>query len=109
MENQPTLETKGELSIVEQKKAAAAEFIAGRVEALKQEKGLSLLASAREVYEEVKGQDYREEQAIAKLLEYLEMQNELSLRKQEIKDTFSSLSTFTENDAVHDQKYLVAA
>lgn len=97
------------LSIVEQKKAIAAEFVARRIETLKQEKGLSLLASAREVYEEVKGQDYREEQAVAKLLEYLEMQNELSLRKQEIKGGYPELFTFTENVAANDEKYLVAA
>lgn len=97
------------LSIVMEKKETAAKFVADRVLALQKEKNLSLLASAREVYEEVKGQGYREEQAVAKLLEYLEMQNDLSLRKTEIEENFSGMSALTEKPSLNDEKYLVAA
>ncbi len=97
------------LSIIEQQKAAAAEFVANKINSIQNEQGISVLAAARQVYEEVKGQAYREEQAVAKLLEYLHMQNELSLRKNEIETTFPKFNSFTEKHAANDERYSVAA
>lgn len=104
------------LSIIEQQKAAAAEFVANKIDSIQNEQGISVLAAARQVYEEVKGQAYREEQAVAKLLEYLHMQNELSLRRSEIETFSPCLSRYTDvpvantnTPAANDERYSVAA
>jgi hypothetical protein len=110
------IEMVPKLSNIEKEKAVAAEFVATRIESLIKEKDLSLLASAREVYEEVKGHAYREEQAVAKLLEYLQKQNELYLlqdevkrREGEIKNDFPGISHLTRRTAANDELYSVAA
>jgi hypothetical protein len=97
------------LSIVEQKKGEASKFIAGRIEEVKSEKGISILDAARQVYEEVKGQDYRKEQAAVKLLELLNLQNDIALREKEITGAFPALSHLVSNSTANDEKYLVAA
>lgn len=102
------IEIKG--SVVEKQKEEAAKFVAHKIEAFRHEKNVSLLDATRRIYEEVKGHSYREEQAVIKLLEYLNMQNELDLRKSEIKNTFPGLFTFTNaSSAANDDKYSVAA
>lgn len=104
-----------QLSIVEQQKIEAGKFVASRIETLMNvDPELSLLKAAHQVYEEVKGQSYREEQASAKLLEYLTMRNEVDLREEEIATTYGVLSSvITEvgsaRKAANGDKYLVAA
>jgi hypothetical protein len=68
---------------VEQQKKEAGIFVTDKVMSYMAE-GMSLLASARRIYEEVKGDEYRREQMAVKLLEYLNMSNEVSLRKDEL-------------------------
>jgi hypothetical protein len=108
-----------QLSIVEQKKMEAGKFVASRIEALmKEDQEMSLLNATRQVYEEVKTHDYRSEQAVAKLLEYLTMQNEVSMRGEELIKSYDALSSvvtqkdqagsFTEKHSANDDKYLVA-
>lgn len=97
------------LSIIEQQKEIAGEFVANRIEVIKQEKNIGTLEAAKLVYEEVKGEKYREEQAIAKLLEFLNLQNELGLREEEIKRTYSKFSGIVNNHSAKDEKYLVSA
>ena len=115
METKQSHEQEPQLSIVEQKKMEAGKFIADKIDTLMQDnKELSLLSATRQIYEEVKGQNYREEQASAKLLEYLTMQNEVDLRKGEILETYQALSSVigrknSSADSANDDKYLVAA
>jgi hypothetical protein len=115
METKQPQEQAPHLSIVEQKKMEAGKFVADKIDTLMQDNAeLSLLNAARQVYEEVKGQNYREEQASAKLLEYLTMQNEVDLRKGEILETYQALSSVisgknTSTSSANDDKYLVAA
>lgn len=97
------------LSTVEQQKEVAGEFVANRIEDMKQERNIGTLEAAKLVYEEVKGQNYREEQAAAKLLEFLNLQNELDLREKEIKSMSSSLGRYTNATITNDEKYLVSA
>ncbi len=98
-----------QLSVVEQQKEIAGEFVMSRIESIRQEKNIGVLEAAKLVYEEVKGENFREEQATAKLLEFLNLQNELGLREEEIKRTYSKLSSLVNNRASNDDKYLVSA
>jgi hypothetical protein len=115
METKQPQEQAPQLSIVEQQKIEAGKFVADKIDTLMQDNAeLSLLNAARQVYEEVKGRNYREEQASAKLLEYLTMQNEVDLRKGEILETYQALSSVisgknTSTSSANDDKYLVAA
>jgi hypothetical protein len=108
-----------QLSIVEQKKMEAGKFVAERMETLiSNDPSLSTLTAAHKVYEEVKGQLYREEQAVAKLLEYLTMQNEVSMRGEELIKSYDALSSVVareksvvspqQQQSANDDKYLVA-
>ena len=112
-------EKEPQLSIVEQKKMEAGKFVASRIEALMQEdQEMSLLNATRKVYEEVKTHDYRNEQAVAKLLEYLTMQNEVSMRGEELIKSYDALSSVVareksvvspqQQQSANDDKYLVA-
>jgi len=107
-ESEPVL-----VSLVEKQKEAASEFVLTRIEEIQNEKNMSALAAVREVYEEVKGQKYREEQAVAKLLEYLNVRNEADLRKEEIKEVYPKFNTIVDSHSgdpsANDEKYLVAA
>jgi hypothetical protein len=81
-----------QLSIVEQKKMEAGKFVASRIkELMNEDKEMSFLKATHQVYEEVKGQLYREEQAVAKLLEYLTKSNEVDMQGQEIIRTYPHL------------------
>lgn len=104
-----TQEQGPSLSIVEKQKEEASRFVAERIGEIKSEKGVSILHAARQVYEEVKGEKYREEQATAKLLEFLNLQNEIVLRKKEITGTFPGLAHLITEDSSNDDKYLLAA
>ena len=109
-----TISTQPQLSIVERNKKEAGEYVAHKIEQLMSDEGVSSLAAARSVYEMVKGNDYRQEQAAAKLLELLNLQNEIDTRSKEIQDNYGSMSKFTmkgtsNNMAANDEKYLVAA
>lgn len=114
--HQKNQETEPSLSIVEQKKQEAGRFVAARIEELMKE-GKSVLAAARQVYEEVKGHDYRNEQAVAKLLELLEIQNKRDLHMGELSKVYKAMEKFvdglpetdgaSENPAANDNKYLV--
>ena len=112
-------EKEPQLSIVEQKKMEAGKFVAERMETLiSNDPSLSTLTAAHKVYEEVKGQLYREEQAVAKLLEYLTMQNEVSMRGEELIKSYDALSSVVareksvvspqQQQSANDDKYLVA-
>jgi hypothetical protein len=60
------------------------------------------------VYEEVKGNDYRKEQATAKLLEYLSLANEVGLREEEIVTAYPNFASFVKKGApANDARYLV--
>lgn len=98
-------------SIIERQKQEASAFVTERISSLINEKNISKLNAARQVYEEVKGRDYRQEQATAKLLELLEMQNEVDLRTQEIVETYPDMARVITNESgvANDDKYLVAA
>lgn len=100
-----------QLSIVEQKKQEASLFVEQRVTSLMQEENTSLLSAVHRVYEEVKGNDYRKEQATAKLLECLSLANEVGLREEEIVRVYPNLSSFvkkySEEEAANDARYLV--
>lgn len=108
----PHFETVPGLSVVEQKKREAAEFVAGRIETIVNEKGLSLLAAAREVYEEVKGEKYREEQAAGLLLNALEKRNEADMAEKEVTQIYSHFAGIIGNrktTSSNDERYLIAA
>lgn len=109
-----TIKQEGEpkLSIVEEQKEIASKFVAERINTLQKEKGLSLLSAVREVYEEVKGQSYREEQAAALLLLVLEKRNEADTVQQEAflrYPIFAGIVGDSEISAANDEKYLIAA
>jgi hypothetical protein len=99
------------VSTIEKQKVEASEFIANRIEEIKGENNISTLVAAHQVYEEVKGVSYREEQAVAKLLEFLNLQNELGLRAEEITEKFPGLTQIVTKGVVsaNNEKYLVAA
>lgn len=109
MENINQEQTPQMVSIVEQQKAEAAKFIATKINSLQQERGMSVLDATRAVYEEVKGNSYREEQAVSKLLEFLQMQNEVSLRGDEIIHSYSELSRYVSSPtaSANDDKFLI--
>lgn len=96
-------------SIVEQQKAEASKYVANRIDAFQQEQGVSVLDAARKVYEEVKGNSYREEQAVSKLLEFLQMQNEVSLRGSEIINSYTELRRYVSpsTTSVNEDKFLL--
>ena len=77
------------------------------METTQREKNLGTLEAAKVVYEEVKGQKYREEQVAVKLLEYLEMKNELSMRGGELERI--GLGSLVGKEALNDDKFLLAA
>lgn len=104
-----TQEQRPLLSIVEKQKEEASKFVAERIVEIKAEKGVNVLVAVREVYEEVRGQKYREEQAVAKLLEFLNLQNEVELRGKEIVDIFPGLAHLVTKTSSDDEKYLVVA
>ncbi len=107
-----TINQAPQISLVERQKSEAGKFVAGRLESImKEDSSLSLLTAAHKVHEEVKGNNYREEQAIAKVLEYLTMKNEVDMRGGEITRTYGALSSVVEgrSGAANDEKYLVAA
>ncbi len=87
-EPQPTL------SIVERQKSEAENFIKGEMEKLV-ESGKSKLEAAKIVFDTVKGQEYREEQALSKLLEYFNLRQELYQRAQEINREFPVLAAYS--------------
>lgn len=72
------------LSVTEQKKKEAAQFVVDKIIFAEGEGAMSLLDATRQAYESVKGIDYYKEQSLAKLLAYFEMQKEVSLRKAEL-------------------------
>lgn len=72
------------LSITEQKKKEAAQFVVDSIIFAEGKGVVSLLDGARQAYEGVKGVDYYKEQSLAKLIAYFEMQKEVSLRKAEL-------------------------
>lgn len=100
-----------QLSIVEQKKQEASLFVEQRITTLMQEENSSLLHAVHRVYEEVKGNDYRKEQATAKLLEYLSLANEVGLREEEIVTAYPNFASFVERPLegvpANDDRYLV--
>lgn len=98
------------VSIIEQQKKEAGIFVTDRITSLSQEKNINNLEAARMVYEEVKGNDYRKEQASAKLLEYLDMANEVDMREKEIINLYPAMNTIISGgNASNDEKYLVSA
>ncbi len=98
------------VSIIEQQKKEAGIFVTSRINSLIQENNVSNLEATRMVYEEVKGNDYRKEQASAKLLEYLNMANEVDLREKEIVNLYPAMNTIINGrPASNDDKYLVSA
>jgi hypothetical protein len=101
------------LSVVDSKKNEAANFVQGRITALMRGEAISSLDAARRVYEEVRGNDYRQEQATAKLLELLTMRNEVDMRTEEIERTYPSLMSVIDigeqGSATNDERYKVAA
>ena len=98
---------------IEEQKHEASVFISDTIESLVSEKGMSVLAAAHEVYESVKGENYRKEQAAAKLCEYLQLANEVALRKGELESVYPEFLSVMEDmstaPAANDEKYLVAA
>ncbi|MCF7843538.1 hypothetical protein K9M47_01425 [Candidatus Gracilibacteria bacterium] len=109
MEN-PNNQEQAPVSIIEQQKKEAGSFVTSRINSLIQENNLSNLEAARVVYKEVKGNDYRKEQASAKLLEYLNMANEIDMREKEIVSTYPSMNTIINiKPASNDDKFLIAA
>ena len=105
-------ETAPVLSIVMEKKDVAAQFIAGKIETLVSEKGLSVLDAAREAYEEVKGEKYREEQAAGLLLHALEKRNEADMVEKEVTQIyphFANIIGDRKTTSSNDERYLVAA
>lgn len=95
------------ISLVEQQKLEASRFVSSRIEELMNQKNLGTLEASKVVYEEVKGHDYRKEQTIAKLVEYLEIQNELSMRGGELERI--GLGAFLGKESANDARYTVAA
>ena len=106
-----TLTQEPTLSLKEMQLKEADLFISNRINELAKE-GLSFLAAVRKIYEEVKGQKYREEQVAAKLLELLAAQNEVDMRTKEIvqiaPDVAKAINNFSEA-AANDDRYKVAA
>lgn len=98
---------------IEKQKHEAGEYIAHAIETLMSEGTMSPLAAAQSVYETVKGNDYRKEQAAVKLLELLTLESEVSLRQQEIRNMYPAMENFINQasgqSAANDEKYLVAA
>ena len=98
------------MSVVERQKLEASEFVADRINELMKENKSSLEA-ARIVYEEVKGNEYRKEQATAKLLEFLTLANEVHLRSGEINTKYPAFTGIVanvnfNNSPENDAKYL---
>lgn len=98
------------VSIVEQKKLEAAELTSRKIQELI-DGGKSKVEAAKDVYESVKGHEYYEEQALAKLLEYFNLQKELDNRAVEIGTKYGAYTVLldgaVEVPAVNDSKYTV--
>lgn len=108
MEQVVKIETQPQLSVIEQKKREAGVFVANKLQELQKE-GKSKLEAAKIIYEQVKGNDFREEQALAKLLEYFNLRNEVDNRAVEIGKEYPALS-FTlqaELPSANDEKYSI--
>lgn len=96
-----TQEPQPIVSTVEQKKLEAAEFTFQKIKELV-EAGKSNVEATKIVYESVKGNEFREEQALAKLLEYFNLKEEVDNRAVELKSTYPAYSAFFDNDEVID-------
>ncbi len=96
-----TQEPQPIVSIVDQRKLEAAEFTFQKIKELV-DGGKSKVEAAKMVYESVKGNEYREEQALAKLLEYFNLKEEVDNRAVELKSKYPAYSAFFDNDKVID-------
>lgn len=98
---------------VEAQMKEAAKYINDAIKQLTDNEGMSGLAAARKVYEEVKGHHYRQEQVTAKLLELLAVRNELDMRTQEMARYSSGLASLDPGaqvvGAANDERYSTAA
>ena len=104
----PNIQEQSPTSNRERERSEAGKVIADRIVALINERGVSVLDATKSVYEEVKGKDYRQEEAAAKLLEYYEIVHEAELRRGELSRSYPAVKNIN-GDASNDDKYLVAA
>jgi hypothetical protein len=104
----PNIQEQPPISNRERERSEAGKVVADRIVALINERGVSVLDATKSVYEEVKGKDYRQEEATAKLLEYYEIVHEAELRRGELSRTYPAVKNIN-GDASNDDKYLVAA
>ncbi len=106
IENAPQQEARF-ISTIEQEKKKAGEFVKTRIQELQAE-GKSKLEAVKIVYDTVKGHEYRQEQALAKLLEYFNLKEEVSNRAIEIKTQYPAFSILVEEEypAANDKKYM---
>lgn len=98
---------------IEKQKLEAGEYVAHAIKVLMNDGELNHCAAAQAVYETVKGNDYRKEQAAIKLLELLDLEDQVRLRQQEIRAAYPAMDDFINQASIqsvaNDEKYLVAA
>ncbi len=106
MEQVVHLEVEPQLSTIEQQKREAGVFVANKLKELQQE-GKSKLEAAKMIYDEIKGNDFRKEQALAKLLEYFNLREDVDNRAIEIGTEYPALSVMLleEQPVANDAKY----
>lgn len=98
------------MSIVQEQKAHVDGLLTNKIQEM-MDKGVTTTEAIQELYEEVKGKGFREEQALAKILYREELQNNLNVVNHEISALYPSLAKIinTKKESANVDKFLLTA